>query len=160
MHHSSERYNFSTAIRQGALQVKYSFFFGLFFQKINKFNLIRSKKKDYWQHYGVVDWLAFSGLRDGVLWSRPGYFRITHLVYCAQESEHSLPILDPHRGELLLFIHCRSTLNIVILFTFYSKFLHFDVILSLRFQLVPPLGPLEYVLNTPSAHRVHHGRNP
>lgn len=25
--------------------------------------------------------------------------------------------------------------------------------------IVPPLGPLEYVLNTPSQHRVHHGRN-
>ncbi len=27
-------------------------------------------------------------------------------------------------------------------------------------QLVPHLGILEYVLNTPSHHRVHHGRNP
>ncbi|GMR50685.1 hypothetical protein PMAYCL1PPCAC_20880 [Pristionchus mayeri] len=25
---------------------------------------------------------------------------------------------------------------------------------------MPYLGPLEYILNTPSAHRVHHGRNP
>ncbi|XP_041372292.1 alkylglycerol monooxygenase-like [Gigantopelta aegis] len=27
-------------------------------------------------------------------------------------------------------------------------------------QYVPYLGPLEYIINTPSAHRVHHGRNP
>jgi hypothetical protein len=27
-------------------------------------------------------------------------------------------------------------------------------------RLVPRLGPLEWVLNTPSHHRVHHGRNP
>ena len=27
-------------------------------------------------------------------------------------------------------------------------------------EVIPKLGPLEYVLNTPSHHRVHHGRNP
>uniref|UniRef100_A0A914DSI4 Fatty acid hydroxylase domain-containing protein n=1 Tax=Acrobeloides nanus TaxID=290746 RepID=A0A914DSI4_9BILA len=27
-------------------------------------------------------------------------------------------------------------------------------------ELIPKLGPLEYILNTPSHHRVHHGRNP
>ncbi|KAF8385335.1 hypothetical protein PRIPAC_74477 [Pristionchus pacificus] len=26
-------------------------------------------------------------------------------------------------------------------------------------ELIPPLGPLEYIINTPSSHRVHHGRN-
>ena len=26
-------------------------------------------------------------------------------------------------------------------------------------ELVPKLGPLEYILNTPSHHRVHHGSN-
>ncbi|KAK6038162.1 fatty acid hydroxylase family protein [Cooperia oncophora] len=26
--------------------------------------------------------------------------------------------------------------------------------------VVPYLGPLEYFINTPSSHRVHHGRNP
>lgn len=27
-------------------------------------------------------------------------------------------------------------------------------------EIVSTLGPLEYILNTPSHHRVHHGRNP
>ncbi|KAJ3068612.1 hypothetical protein HDU98_008252 [Podochytrium sp. JEL0797] len=27
-------------------------------------------------------------------------------------------------------------------------------------EVVPPLGYLEYIINTPSSHRVHHGRNP
>lgn len=27
-------------------------------------------------------------------------------------------------------------------------------------EIVSQLGPLEYIINTPSAHRVHHGRNP
>lgn len=26
-------------------------------------------------------------------------------------------------------------------------------------QVIGWLGPLEYIINTPSAHRVHHGRN-
>ncbi|CAJ0569373.1 unnamed protein product, partial [Mesorhabditis spiculigera] len=30
----------------------------------------------------------------------------------------------------------------------------------LHTETIPKLGPLEWVLNTPSAHRVHHGRNP
>ncbi|KAK6053589.1 hypothetical protein COOONC_08907, partial [Cooperia oncophora] len=27
-------------------------------------------------------------------------------------------------------------------------------------QAVPNLGPIEYIISTPSSHRVHHGRNP
>ena len=27
-------------------------------------------------------------------------------------------------------------------------------------EIITTLGPLEYILNTPSHHRVHHGRNP
>jgi sterol desaturase/sphingolipid hydroxylase (fatty acid hydroxylase superfamily) len=30
----------------------------------------------------------------------------------------------------------------------------------LHTTLIPPLGPLEWVLNTPSSHRVHHACNP
>jgi alkylglycerol monooxygenase len=30
----------------------------------------------------------------------------------------------------------------------------------LHTEVIPKLGPLEYILNTPSHHRVHHGRNP
>jgi alkylglycerol monooxygenase len=26
-------------------------------------------------------------------------------------------------------------------------------------ELLPGLGPLEYILNTPAHHRIHHGRN-
>jgi sterol desaturase/sphingolipid hydroxylase (fatty acid hydroxylase superfamily) len=32
--------------------------------------------------------------------------------------------------------------------------------LWLHTQIIPKLGPLEFVLNTPSHHRVHHGSNP
>jgi len=32
--------------------------------------------------------------------------------------------------------------------------------LGYMFQTIGNLGPLEWVLSTPSHHRVHHGRNP
>lgn len=46
--------------------------------------------------------------------------------------------------------------------------LHFGVVLGLstlyqfwiHTELIPPLGPLEHVLNTPALHRVHHAINP
>ena len=34
------------------------------------------------------------------------------------------------------------------------------IIFLILFQYIKSLGPLEYILNTPSHHRVHHGRNP
>ena len=34
------------------------------------------------------------------------------------------------------------------------------VVAELHTETVPKLGPLEWFLNTPSQHRVHHARNP
>ncbi|PIO72822.1 Ion channel [Teladorsagia circumcincta] len=46
----------------------------------------------------------------------------------------------------------------------YQFWLHSNQILvyitKIALQAVPYLGPLEYFFNTPSSHRVHHGRNP
>ncbi|CAD6195586.1 unnamed protein product [Caenorhabditis auriculariae] len=83
MHHSSEYYNLSTALRQGAIQDV-----GMCF-----FDLLQSS------------------------------------------------VIPPN----IFFVH--RHLNV--LFQFW-----------LHTEIVPPLGPLEYFLNTPSSHRVHHGRNP
>ena len=83
MHHSSEYYNLSTALRQG------------FIQEIG-----------------------------------------TGMVECCQ----SIIIPPP-----LFLVHQR--LN-----TLYQFWIHN--------QIIPKMGPLEYILNTPSHHRVHHGRNP
>ncbi|PAV86319.1 hypothetical protein WR25_14641 [Diploscapter pachys] len=83
MHHSSEFYNLSTALRQGALQ-------------------------------------------DLSTW-------IFDIMWC--------PFIPPN----VFIVH--QYFNVL-----YQFWIHTEVI--------PPLGPLEYFLNTPSAHRVHHGRNP
>ncbi|KAK6058941.1 fatty acid hydroxylase family protein [Cooperia oncophora] len=40
------------------------------------------------------------------------------------------------------------------------KYLNYIFAFWLHSNAVPYLGPLEYFLNTPSSHRVHHGRNP
>lgn len=44
----------------------------------------------------------------------------------------------------------------------YMAHLQFNVIYQfwIHTELVPKLGWLEYIINTPSQHRVHHGRNP
>ena len=83
MHHSSEYYNFSTALRQGAVQQFMSMFFYL-----------------------------------------PAAFLVPPQVHL-----------------------CHNYLNLL-----YQFWIHT--------QLVRSLGPLEWILNTPSHHRVHHGRNP
>lgn len=83
MHHSSEYYNFSTALRQGAIQGAFSCFFYL-----------------------------------------PFAFFVPPPAFLA------------HQG-----------LNVL-----YQFWIHTQYIRS--------LGPLEWIINTPSHHRVHHGRNP
>ncbi|KAK6048558.1 hypothetical protein COOONC_13937 [Cooperia oncophora] len=40
------------------------------------------------------------------------------------------------------------------------RYLNYIFQFWLHSNAVPYLGPLEYFLNTPSSHRVHHGRNP
>jgi sterol desaturase/sphingolipid hydroxylase (fatty acid hydroxylase superfamily) len=63
------------------------------------------------------------------------------------------PLLTPFFfGPLaLLGFSARQILSLVLLNLLYQFFLHT--------QLIGKLGPLEGIINTPSAHRVHHGRN-
>ncbi|XP_066279591.1 alkylglycerol monooxygenase-like [Branchiostoma lanceolatum] len=84
VHHSSEDYNLTTALRQSALQIVGGFFFF--------------------------------------------YLPMAFLVPPAAYSAH-------------------YQLNLL-----YQFWIHTELVTS--------LGPLEYILNTPSHHRVHHGRNP
>ncbi|VDN32872.1 unnamed protein product, partial [Cylicostephanus goldi] len=110
MHHSSEYYNLSTALRQGAIQDFATMGFDLLQATIippniflvhRYFNLIYQ----FWLHANV-------GLLTSILNSN--YDNSKHLKKC----------------------DCQE------------------------FDAVPYLGPLEYFFNTPSSHRVHHGRNP
>ena len=54
----------------------------------------------------------------------------------------------------------------IVLIGFEPELVLGSVLLSLAYQffvhtqLVPKLGPLEWILNTPSHHRVHHAKNP
>ncbi|KAK6055096.1 fatty acid hydroxylase family protein [Cooperia oncophora] len=62
-----------------------------------------------------------------------------------------------HRTMVIVFqfwLHASVRL-IRITRTKYAK-----AILIVNLQCIPPLGPLEYIICTPSSHRVHHGRNP
>ena len=84
VHHQSEEYNLTVALRQGAFQPAFS-----------------------WVFYLPLALLGFP----------PAMFLAGVVL------QHALPVLDPHPAH-------RAA------------------------------GPLEWVLNTPSHHRVHHGRNP
>jgi len=57
--------------------------------------------------------------------------------------QHAVPVLDPH----VRFPCCAS-------------FLPPSPPFFLGSELIGKLGPIEWILNTPSHHRVHHGRNP
>ncbi|KAJ8318825.1 hypothetical protein KUTeg_003916, partial [Tegillarca granosa] len=88
-------------------------------------------------------WLCFLGVDMGYYW----FHRFAHEVnfmWAAHQVHHSSEYYNFHHSSKTV---CVTNIHIMdILFTngFYIK----------------TLGPLEYILNTPSHHRVHHGRNP
>lgn len=101
--------------------------------------------------------------------------------YCFHRSSHALSVLwashvTHHSSRHFnLAVALRQTWTPFIAFPFWLPLvlLGFDpiMVLSAQFlslfyqaflhtELVPRLGPLEWVLNTPRHHRVHHGSNP
>ncbi|VDM82177.1 unnamed protein product [Strongylus vulgaris] len=120
MHHSSEYYNLSTALRQGAMQDVATMLFDLMQATVippNVFLVHRYLNLIYqfWLHASDVATMLFDLMQATVI--PPNVFLV-------------------HRY-----------LNLI-----YQFWLHASA--------VPYLGPLEYFFNTPSSHRVHHGRNP
>jgi alkylglycerol monooxygenase len=100
VHHSSEYYNQTTALRQSILQTYFSWLFD-------------------------VPWAFFL----------PPSLYAVHKQFNTLFQYWQVPLL------LLIQLNAYN----------YNR-IHTEVIGN--------LGPLEYVINTPSAHRVHHGRNP
>ena len=82
-------------------------------------------------HHSAEDYNLSTALRQGVLQS-----------YCSWIFYLPLALFVP---PSIFLIH--SQMNLL-----YQFWIHTDVISN--------LGPFEYILNTPSHHRVHHGRNP
>ncbi|CAF1688914.1 unnamed protein product, partial [Adineta ricciae] len=82
-------------------------------------------------HHSAENYNLSTALRQGVLQS-----------YCSWIFYLPLALFVPPQ---IFLIH--SQMNLL-----YQFWIHTDIISN--------LGPFEYILNTPSHHRVHHGRNP
>eukprot|EP00698_Gefionella_okellyi_P005489 TRINITY_DN1501_c0_g1_i1.p1 TRINITY_DN1501_c0_g1~~TRINITY_DN1501_c0_g1_i1.p1 ORF type:complete len:375 (-),score=65.26 TRINITY_DN1501_c0_g1_i1:613-1737(-) len=112
-------------------------------------------------------WLAFVGVDFAYYW----FHRLAHEMHLFWSSH-----LVHHSSEEynLTTALRQSFLQPVITWMFYMpmafvvphKFMYFHNQWSAIYQfwihtrMVKSLGPLEFLLNTPSHHRVHHGRNP
>ncbi|XP_078317523.1 alkylglycerol monooxygenase-like isoform X1 [Crassostrea virginica] len=112
-------------------------------------------------------WLCFLGVDLGFYW----FHRMAHEVnfmWAAHQVHHSSEYYN------LTTALRQSVLQIYTSWVFYlplalfippSVFMvHNELNILYQFwihtQYIKSLGPLEYILNTPSHHRVHHGRNP
>ena len=77
------------------------------------------------------------------------------LTYFQPGAEPSLPILDTHGAgtlrHILKFMNMVIMIKIMMIMMVYCK--------PLNIMQVQSIGPLEWVLNTASHHRVHHGAN-
>jgi sterol desaturase/sphingolipid hydroxylase (fatty acid hydroxylase superfamily) len=107
VHHSSEDYNQTTALRQSVLQTYTSFFFYL----------------------------------PAALFLPPPMF-VAHKHF-------NVRVAERWPGHVH-YAYLRAT--VLAGQTLYQYWIHTE--------LVGKLGPIEWVFNTPSHHRVHHGRNP
>ncbi|KAL3837400.1 hypothetical protein ACJMK2_022761 [Sinanodonta woodiana] len=127
-----------------------------------QYNLIKLPWDSAWTW-----WLCFLGVDFGYYW----FHRMAHEVnfmWAAHQVHHSSE--DYNFSTALR----QSVLQIYTSWVFYlplalfippSVFLvHMELNILYQFwihtQYIKSLGPLEYILNTPSHHRVHHGRNP
>ncbi|KAL9988521.1 hypothetical protein ACROYT_G002976 [Oculina patagonica] len=82
-------------------------------------------------HHSSEDYNLMTALRQSVVQKYTSAIFYTPLALCVPPS--------------IFFVHIQFNL-------LYQFWIHTEIVRS--------LGPLEYILNTPSHHRVHHGRNP
>jgi sterol desaturase/sphingolipid hydroxylase (fatty acid hydroxylase superfamily) len=142
-----------------------------------------------WLFYGASVIATFTWVHDHALLveiDRPwvawtvGFVGLDFCFYWAHRASHRVNLLWAshvvhHQSEEMNFaVALRQQLTDVLLIPFYvpmAMVLPMPVGVALaafnniyqfwiHTQLIPKLGPLEWVLNTPSHHRVHHGMNP
>ena len=114
VHHSSEDYNQTTALRQSALQTYTSFIF----------------------------YLPAALVLPPPMFAAHKHFNVRR---SSPHTSHPPPRYSQHA--------CGPGLGAPSLFqTLYQYWIHTE--------LIGKLGPIEWIMNTPSHHRVHHGRNP
>ncbi|XP_078600448.1 alkylglycerol monooxygenase-like isoform X1 [Branchiostoma floridae x Branchiostoma japonicum] len=111
-------------------------------------------------------WAAFFGVEFGYYWSHRLHHEV-NILWAAHQVHHSSDdynILSSLRTSA--FQRCTSFLlylPLALAVPPAAFLVHYQLNLLyqawLHTEVVGSLGPLEYILNTPTHHRVHHGRN-
>ncbi|XP_063306810.1 alkylglycerol monooxygenase [Pelobates fuscus] len=129
-----------------------------------------------WNNYRFVElpwdspwtwWLAFFGVDLGYYW----FHRLAHevnIIWAGHQTHHSSEDYNLTTALRQSFLQKYFSWILYWPMAFFvppsvfAVHLQFNLLYQfwIHTELINNLGPLEYILNTPSHHRVHHGRNP
>ncbi|XP_074594388.1 alkylglycerol monooxygenase [Brevipalpus obovatus] len=102
----------------------------------------------------IFYWFHRASHEINILWA-------FHQVHHSSEHFNLTTALRQSVFQVYLHCFCNIPLAMVISPPMYMVHLQLNVLYQIwiHTEFVGKLGPLEWILNTPSAHRVHHGRN-
>ncbi|KAM3928826.1 alkylglycerol monooxygenase [Leptodactylus fuscus] len=129
-----------------------------------------------WNHYRVAElpwdspwtwWLTFLGVDFGYYW----FHRMAHevnIVWAGHQTHHSSEDYNLTTALRQSFLQKYFSWMVYWPMAFFippsvfAVHLQFNLLYQfwIHTEFINTLGPLELILNTPSHHRVHHGRNP
>ncbi|KAJ3026795.1 UNVERIFIED_CONTAM: hypothetical protein HDU68_005026 [Siphonaria sp. JEL0065] len=118
--------------------------------------------------YDLVVWiLAFLGVDFGYYWAHRGAHEINlgwagHVTHHNSQDYNLSTALRQSVTQTFFTVFFYLPLALVIPPPAFAlhKMLNLLFQFWIHTEVIPPLGLLEYIINTPSSHRVHHGRNP
>lgn len=129
-----------------------------------------------WSHYRIVElpwdsswtwWLTFLGVDFAYYW----FHRMAHevnIIWAGHQTHHSSEDYNLTTALRQSFLQKYFSwmfywpMALCIPPSVFAVHLQFNLLYQfwIHTELINNLGPLELILNTPSHHRVHHGRNP
>ncbi|GFT96528.1 alkylglycerol monooxygenase [Nephila pilipes] len=114
----------------------------------------------------VTWWICFLGVDFVYYWTHRGAHTInilwaTHIVHHSSEDYNIMTNVRQSILQAFLLWMLYLPLALIVPVTAFLVHLQFSYIYQfwIHTELIRSLGPLEYILNTPSHHRVHHGAN-
>ncbi|CAH1251063.1 AGMO [Branchiostoma lanceolatum] len=113
----------------------------------------------WWTAFILVEftyyWLHRMSHEVNIMWA-------SHQVHHSSEDYNLTTALRQSSTQKVLTFLFQLPAALLVPPAAYSAHYQFNLLYQfwIHTELVTSLGPLEYILNTPSHHRVHHGRNP
>jgi len=122
-----------------------------------------------WDYYSLEHWLIAAFAVDFSYYWAHRFFHEWNIGWAAHSVHHSSEdynlstalrqsILQLQYNEILMAPCALLGVHWSLYYAHYGLNLCYQF--WIHTELISHLGPLEYILNTPSHHRVHHGRNP